>query len=174
MSASTNKVSPERVPMYAVVFDRTVDVGPFVPVVPQQLGPGDVTLPHGLDREVVPALRGLWYCLHLPNTFFEVLEVPPSAMLEMQAFDLGHQIVLTPVATLTTAHAGIRLALGTPVLAVCPDDLLEATTARCEELDFALPPISYSHLSDESLESHWRAIYELVDTEAPYLGAPPA
>jgi hypothetical protein len=164
----------DRTPIYAVLFEGTVDMEPYFPLVAGQYGvraPG--TIPHGLDRDVVAALPGLWYCLHLPNTLFELIDVGASSVVTAQSLDLGHQIVLAPVAAFTADFVGGRLAEGTRVLAVCPDEVLAEATARCADLGFALPPAPYSQLSSESVEAHWRTIFELVETQAPYLGPPP-
>lgn len=167
-------VTLDRAPIYAVLFDGTVDAGPYMPLVAAQYGAdAPVTVPHGLDHEVVAALPGLWYCLHLPNTFFELIDLPASGLVRMQSLDLGHHIVLMPVAAFTAQHVQAPLALGVPIVAVCPDELLGPATERCSSLGFALPPTPYSRLSNESLEMHWRAIYELVETDEPYLDRPP-
>lgn len=175
MPSLTNQpVTLGRAPIYAVLFDGTVDPAPYTPLVTAQYGAdAPVTVPHGLDREVVAALPGLWYCLHLPNSLSELIDVPSSVLATMQSFDLGHHIVLMPVAAFTAEDVGAALALGVPVLAVCPDELLAEATERCASLGFALPPAPYSQLSSESLEAHWRAIYELVETDQPYLGRAP-
>lgn len=161
-------------PIYAVLFEGTEDAAPHLPLVaaPYLVGaPG--TIPHGLDREVVAALPGLWYCLHLPNTFLELIDIPPSRLAVSQSLDLGHHILLMPIAAFTEEYVGPLLRQGVPVLAVCPDELLAETTERCAQLDFRLSPTPYSRLSSGSIEEHWRATYELVDTERPYLGRVP-
>jgi hypothetical protein len=173
-SLTGQSVTLDRAPIYAVLFDGAVDPGPYTPLVAAQYGAdAPVTVPHGLDHEVVAALPGLWYCLHLPNSLFELIDIPPSGLVMGQSLDLGHHIVLVPVAAFTAEHVGALLAQGVPVLAVCPDELLAETTERCASLGFALPPAPYSQLSSESLEAHWRAIYELIDTDEPYLGRAP-
>jgi len=169
-------VTLERAPIYAVLFDGTVDPDSdaYSPLVTAQYGAGaPVTVPHGLDKEVVAALPGLWYCLHLPNTMFEVIELPPSFLATAQSWDLGHHILLAPIAAFTPAYVGALLAQGIPVLAVCSDELLAEASERCLSLGFALQPVPYSQLSSESLEEHWRSIYELTKTDKPYLGRVP-
>jgi len=173
-SVTDQPVTMDRAPMYAVLFDGTVDVGPYTPLVATRYGAdAPVTLPHGFDREVVAALPGLWYCLHLPNAFFELIDIPPSGLVTAQSLDLGHHISLVPIAAFTAEHVAELLAQGVPIVAVCPDELLAEATERCAQLGFALPPAPYSQLSSESLVAHWRTIYELVDTHEPYLGRPP-
>jgi len=173
-SLADQPVTLDRAPIYAVLFDGTVGLGEYTPVVAGQYGAdARVSVPHGLDHEVVAALPGLWYCLHLPNALFELIEVPSSSLVAVQSLDLGHHILLVPMAAFAAQHMQAPLAQGVPILAVCPDELLAEATDRCASLGFALPPTPYSQLSSESLEAHWRAIYELVETDEPYLGRPP-
>jgi hypothetical protein len=176
MSTSSDRrlVPLDGAPIYAVLFEGTDDAAPYLPLVaaPYRAG-ASVTVPHGLDREVVAALPGLWYCLHLPNTFFELIDISPAHLVMSQSLDLGHHILLMPIAAFTEEYVGPLLRNGVPVLAVCPDELLAETTERCAQLDFRLSPTSYSGLSSGSVEEHWRAIYELVDTKRPYLGRVP-
>ncbi len=173
-SLTVQPVTMDRAPIYAVLFDGTLNPESYTPLVAAPYGPdAPFTIPHGLDHEVVAALPGLWYCLHLPNALFELIDIPPSGLVTMQSLDLGHHILLTPVAAFTAQYVGALLAQGVPVLAVCADELLAEATERCASLGFALQPAPYSQLCSESLKAHWRAIYELVETDEPYLDHPP-
>lgn len=175
MSPSNHRpVTLDGAPIYAVLFEGTVDAAPYLPLVAAPyLAGASGTIPHGLDREAVAALPGLWYCLHLPNTFLELIEIRLSRLAITQSLDLGHHILLMPIAAFTEEYVEPLLRQGVPVLAVCPDELLAETTERCAQLDFRLSPTPYSRLSSGSVEEHWRAIYELVDTKRPYLGRVP-
>lgn len=176
MSSFTDQhITLDRVPIYGVLFEATADPGPYTPLVSAPYGAdAPATVPHGLDHDVVAALPGLWYCLHLPNSFFALIDLPPSALVAMQSLNLGHSIMLAPIAAFTAEQVGAQLEDGAPILAVCPDELLGRAAERCASLGFALPPAPYSELSSESLEAHWRAIYELVETDEPYLARPPS
>jgi hypothetical protein len=136
-----------RVPVYAVLFRATDLSDPYPPLVTSPFGAdAQVTAPHGFDREVAAVLPGLWYCLHLPNTLFELGDVPAVVLKEAQGLDLPHHIVPVPVDALKARYLAAR-GLGVPVLAVCPDELLDEATSRCSELGFALPPAAFSQLS---------------------------
>jgi hypothetical protein len=173
-SLADQPVTLDRAPIYAVLFDGTVDLGEYTPLVVAPYGAdARASVPHGLDHEVVAALPGLWYCLHLPNAFFALIDIPSSALLATQSLDLGHHILLVPMAAFAAQHMQAPLAQGVPVLAVCPDELIAEATERCASLGFAMPPAPYSELSNESLEAHWRTIYDLVETDEPYLGRTP-
>jgi hypothetical protein len=163
-----------RFPVYAVLFDGTVDEGPYpafvtVPHVPDTHD----TVPHGLDHEVVPALPGLWYCLHLPNGFHELIELPMPGAPGDGLLDLGHHILLAPIQAFDPEHLGPWADLEAPLLAVCPDALLDEAAERSEVLGFALPPAGYSTLSTESLRGHWREIAELLPFGEAYYGLAP-
>lgn len=95
LSISSNGTVFERSPLYAVLFS-TADAGAaFSPIVSVQEGVDTpATVPHGLDRDVATALPGLWYCLHLPNTFHELRDISALAIKASQALHLDHHILL--------------------------------------------------------------------------------
>src|ERR1022692_3634847 len=91
-------------PLYAVLFSSSQDIdAPFSPVVvsrgsePIVDDQAFVTVPHGLSREMATALPGLWYCLHLPNSFFQLTDLSYSFLKDIQGFALGHQFFFAPV-----------------------------------------------------------------------------
>jgi len=151
-----------RKPLYAVPFSTVEDSDePIQPVVAAPWGTEDgVTVPHGLDREIAAALPGLWYCLHLPNDFLQLVSVPASTLKLSQNLYLDHRILLVPIQLLEEQHVSDWLPSSLPVLVVCSDDLHEEAVQRSGTLGFALPPIGFSQLSDESLRAHWRAIHK--------------
>jgi CHAT domain len=162
-----------RVPVYAVLFRMTSLSGRYRPLVASPYGAdAQITGPHGFDREVAAALPGLWYCLHLPNTVFELSDVPAPMLKGAQRLDLPHHIVPVPVDALNAPHLAAK-GLGVPMLAVCPDELLDEATSRCNELGFALPPAAFSQLSDATLAGHWQAIHTVLGGDDAYLGYEP-
>jgi hypothetical protein len=164
-----------RVPLYAVLFHGTPESGSYSPVVDAPYGPdSEGTVPHGFDREVAAALPGLWYCLHLPNTFWELIDVPAHVLKAAWDLHLDHRILLAPVEVFDREHVGGWLAQGVPLLAVCPDDLLDDVTVRSEALGFAFPPVAYSQLSSDSVRTHWQAIHANLGSDAGYLGREPS
>jgi hypothetical protein len=163
-----------RPPLYAVLFDIAAVDEAYRPTIahPQDANSG-VTVPHGLDREVASALPGLWYCLHLPNASSSLVDIPAPVLSAAQALDLDHHILLAPVAMFEPDAVGHWLAPGLPMLAVCPDERLDEVARRAQLLGFALPPIAYSQLSDDSLREHWRTVHAALDPDAEYLGREP-
>jgi CHAT domain len=164
-------------PLYAVLFSSSQDINDlFSPiVVSQRPDPivneqAFVTVPHGLSRDMAAALSGLWYCLHLPNTFFQLMDLPYSFVKHTQILALDHQFFFAPVRVFDSAYIPEWPLAVTPVLALCPDDLLNEVSSKAQDLGFLLPAASFSELSDFSLKAHWRAIHEAVGSDVPYLG----
>jgi hypothetical protein len=122
-----------RAPLYAVVFHATPDDAPFQPVLTEAIGSDSfVTVPHGLDREVATALTALWYCLHLPSTFGDFVDLPASNLKADQTLHLDHHIRLAPVDLFHDTGVDWPRRHEVPVLALCPDDALDEVAARCE------------------------------------------
>ena len=71
-------------PVYAILFTEPLWQAPCDPVVSEITSAGSGTFPHGLDRSVVPALRGLHFALRLPKSLRELADLPIAALL------LGH------------------------------------------------------------------------------------
>jgi hypothetical protein len=171
---SDNGTALGRSPLYVVLFSATDVDASYFPIVAAPLErDSTVTVPHGFDRNVAPALPGLWYCLHLPNTFFELIDISAVSIKAAQALHLDHHILLMPIEIFDQGQLGRWRDHDEPVLVVCPDDLLEETARRSETLGFALPPAGYSQLSNDSLQAHWRAIHAQFVPNTPYLGREP-
>jgi hypothetical protein len=164
----------EQSPLYVVLFSTVEDINEsYFPLVGDGGHDPTVTVPHGFDREVAAALPGLWYCLHLPNDFAQLIDIPAFALKAGQALHLDHSILLAPIQVFGRDRTGHWLDRAVPVLVVCPDDLIEEATQKSTELGFSLPAVSYSELSNDSLRAHWRAIHEAFVPDAPYLGREP-
>jgi hypothetical protein len=164
-------------PAYAVVFSTGDDLDqPYVPYVLRSAEESLVlpgTQPHGLDADVVVAIPGLWYCLHLPATLFDLLDLTADGIKTAQALDQAHHIVLAPIEAFTADNLGRWPPWTTPTLVVCPDELADEASERSRALGFALPVARYSELSDESVRAHWRAIHAAFVPDAAYLGNEP-
>jgi hypothetical protein len=165
----------DRSPLYAVLFSTKVDLSQHhLPITAAPLDSEWVgTVPHALDRDVATALPGLWYCLHLPNTFQQLVDIPAMSLKAEQALHLDHQILLVPIQGFNNKIIPAWHSWMAPTLVICPDDLLEDAAPRATDMGFPLPTVSYSQLSDESLKAHWRAIHDHFVSEAPYLGREP-
>src|SRR5580658_1354373 len=97
-----------RKPLYFVIYEAAEPApAVYVPVVATTSANylRSATLPHLLDRDLIPALPALWYCLHLPATCFDLQRVPASHTEKMQGFDFSHEIFVTSFESFQ-AHAG--------------------------------------------------------------------
>jgi hypothetical protein len=174
VKAARNEALQHR-PVYAVLFASEDDVdAPYSPIVDVgQENEWPSTFPHGLDREVAAALPGLWYCLHLPATFFELVNLNAASIKSSQDLYLGHRIVLAPLQAFDRSHIPEWLALDTPALVICPDVLYEEARTRSAALGFAIPPVRYSELTSDSLGNHWALLHSTFGPKLEYIGRPP-
>ncbi|MFB7442259.1 CHAT domain-containing protein [Streptomyces mirabilis] len=157
--------SPTARPLgYVVVFESEggkTDTA-YSPFATKQIGLEDLahgTVPHGLSRDMATALPGLWYCLHLPSTLLDFVDMPAWLLQAAQYLKIDHQILLIPIDLLHTPQAARFLHGLHRTLVLCPDDLVDQARRLSVELHFALPTAAFSLLSDESLKSHWQAIH---------------
>lgn len=167
-------------PLYAVLFSSEQDITePFTPFLVSKRTDsmyGDdvlVTVPHSLSRAMASALPGLWYCLHLPNTFLQLTDMPFSVLENNHSFALDHQLFFAPVQIFNKKYVTAWPPWVVPTLAVCTDDILDQVRICSEDLGFPIEPTPFSALSDSTLRAHWRAIYETFGHDAPYLGSEP-
>ncbi len=158
-------------PLYVALFASSVDTS--TPYEPYLLRPDDhpVTAPHGLDREVGVALPALWYFLHLPRIFAEVVDLPYQAVAAIADLRPGHAILLMPVQAFDEGLLPTWPPTGLlPVLMAAPDDLVSEGLGLCSRFEFMLPPISFGSMSDATLSDHWEEIHRRVVPDRPRLG----
>ncbi|MET8700726.1 CHAT domain-containing protein [Kitasatospora sp. NPDC004723] len=162
-------------PLYAVLFapgpgeGRAQDALPYVPVVFERPADAESTAPHGLAKSVATALPGLWYCLHLPATLLDLVDVPIQKLKAAQHLLLDHHILMVPIDCFDADRIGDLPQGRHPVLAVCPDELLDEARERSSSLGFALPATPYSQMNDITLAAQWRAIQQHYASELPAL-----
>jgi hypothetical protein len=162
-------------PLYAVLFapgageGRAQDSSPYVPVVWERPDAAQSTVPHGLAKTVATALPGLWYCLHLPASLWDLVDVDARNLKAAQNLRLDHNILLVPIDMFDEDLLGRHLQHHHPVVTVCPDELLDEARQRASALGFVLPTTPYSHLSDATLTAQWNAIHEHFIPDLPAL-----
>ncbi|BBC30750.1 hypothetical protein SGFS_020440 [Streptomyces graminofaciens] len=165
----------EMPPLYAVLFTpgamegRAQDKAPYVPVVWERPDAAESTAPHGLAKTVATALPGLWYCLHLPASLWDLVDVDAWKLKALQSLRLDHNILLLPIDMFDEDLLGQHLQHHHPVVTVCPDELLDEARQRASVLGFVLPTTPYSQLSDGTLAAHWHSIHDhfIPDLPAP-------
>lgn len=127
---------------------------------------------HGLDRELIPTLRTLWYCLHLPRTQLDTAERSLRSLAYAHNLNLHHRIVLTPAYAAAQLLANARwLRRGT--LIICPDDLHPMALELTERFGLDLPPSKFSEIGASTLNCHWSSISDLVDLSLKRFNHPP-
>lgn len=165
----------QRSPQYLVLFSTSDNVeetyDPFA--YDKFNGEFPATVPHGLSREVATALPGLWYCLHLPNSFQQLVDIPLSLTKLSQELQLDHKILLLPIQVFDPDRFPAWPDWVEPALVVCPDELVAEAELPARQLGFPLPIAPYSTLSSESLRDHWRALHEKFLSDRQYLGVEP-
>jgi hypothetical protein len=95
-------------------------------------------------------------------------------MKALHQIDISHNILLLPTVSLETGLAKARVSASYPTLIICPDGDLNEALSASRAAGFALPPTSYSQLSNDSLRDHWRQISKHLLPDEPYLGREPS
>ncbi|CAM5541566.1 CHAT domain-containing protein [Streptomyces avidinii] len=126
-------------------------------------------MPHGLSKTVATALPGLWYCLHLPAALSDLVDVDAWMLKAAQSLRLDHNILLVPIDCFDEVLLGYHLQHHHPVVAICPDELLDEARQRASSLGFVLPTTPYSELCDATLTAQWDAMHEHFIPDLPAL-----
>jgi hypothetical protein len=166
---------PKGSPLYAVIFDgsRHPDE-PFSPyVVSSHKTPifdvsAEVTVPHGLARDMAKGLPGLWYCMHLPTIFQQFGSVTYETLVKFRGIAIDHCFLYAPLQIFNKKYIQEWPEHLVPTLAVCPDEIIGEVRVQSEQLGFALPAAGYSDLSNTSLQQHWRAIHAKLAPDIPF------
>ena len=164
-----------RRPLYVALFDSSLDFSvPSEPLVSGQ-GTHPVTHLHGIDREAARALPSLWYFLHLPRTFYELVDLPVSAGRQSAAWHLDHTVMLAPIEAFADQDLGEWPPPGLkPALIGVPDDLLDDASVIADERRFLLPPIRHSDMSTTTVEDHWMRLHSHLPTKLDFIGRTPS
>lgn len=157
----------ERPPVYIALFSAP-EFDPNEP--PIVIGADQIatagTVPHGLSYDVARALPALWYCLHLPGSFMQVLDLPANVLKKEHQLSLGQSIWLAPVSVFEShwPNSGFGES-GFPVLIITPSDDIDQTVAIAERMGIDCPVVSHSELSQATLRDHWRHIRSLLPSD---------
>ncbi|MFV9423255.1 CHAT domain-containing protein [Microbacterium sp. S1037] len=124
------------------------------------------------DEELLPALVGIRYALHLPKTRFETLDLPLAAIQETRATAAKHLILLAPTELLAIDdHLAALAQLYDLVLTICPPEALTVAQEAHSKFTFTLPPVAFDQISQASLDQHWLDLTDRWKGEWP-VGAP--
>lgn len=84
-------------PFYVVAYDSTDDPEePFEPLVVGAAASEGATWPHGLSYEMAPGLAAASYCLRLPRTLADFLDLAPTVIERLLEREHSHNIVIAP------------------------------------------------------------------------------
>jgi len=164
-----------RKPIYIILFDSAQSRDePYKPYLSQDEivdGAHLVTAPHGLSVELIPCLRALWFCLHLPATAYDLLDLQARRIRSFQQYDFAHEIVLLPNTMLDDATDIItrREPIGVPVLVFAPDSLMSEANDLAARLSVPNRPILFSELDPQTIPQLWRVIHQMLLEDADYL-----
>ena len=115
----------------------------------------NATWPHGLDRTLnSQVLDAIWYCLHLPRTLFDTIDVSPNEVRRTAHLDCPHEVILLPIDMLQREDFRVSVNSACPVVVLYPDGAAEDAA----HIEARLPPVSFSQLNPSILQSHWQAI----------------
>jgi hypothetical protein len=113
------------------------------------------------DDEVLPALVGIWYAMHLPKNRFETLDIPLAGVHDQVngVPPRSHSIALVPDTLLDKTDLMRRLVTPyEPALIIAAADRIEVAERVSSELNFTVPPARFDQLDQSSLFTHWERL----------------
>ncbi|GLY51875.1 CHAT domain-containing protein [Lentzea sp. NBRC 102530] len=157
----------ERPPLYLVFFPTGKNAENLYSALAyeQVTAETGVTAPHGFDTDVAKILASLWYCLHLPNTFYQLIDIPAFDLIRSQALHLDHHIKIIPIGMINGEQIKNLTSSYVPTLAICLDEDRDKVSQEIEGLDFLLPLKTQSELSQELLDHHWSELHKKLVPE---------
>lgn len=160
-----------KIPIYIVLFS-SAELGEDSdsPIVHAPSDATGFTVPHLMAHDVATALPALWFCLHLPATFFELLDLPLRVIRESSNLSLGHYIWLAPVGIFTQEYFRPSLDI-VPIVVIAPDDEWEQAAAAASALGVNCPILRMSQLSNDALVKVWAYTNTQLSVEGKQLGS---
>lgn len=168
---------PDRNPQYIILFSSdSMSEKEYKPIlefddlisVTQQ----NVSYGYGFDRNLIPIIPALWYCLHLPRTHYDLRSVPIHVIKTSQNWELGQDILLIPVPYPKDIHSMINPY--NPSIVIYPDDIFDAAHEFCRDVPMLLDMAPLSSLNSQLLNKHWLQLHgALSKREDELLSIPP-
>ncbi|QZQ56208.1 CHAT domain-containing protein [Curtobacterium sp. TC1] len=151
-------------PLYIVAAPLGSAGEEFQPLFLEDAPPGGT-----FDDALRPALRGIWYALHLPKTRFETLDLSLGAI---QAGPVGtphpHTIALIPDTLLQKLDLMRVLASAyDPTLIIADAAAMPAAAAASATIGATLSPITFGATNQVLLDDHWRELTEAWSVDWP-------
>ena len=165
-----------RKPSYVILFETEQEANaPYLSYLSLEQAQSTrhlVTEPHGLSRELVPCLQPLWFCLHLPATAFDLVDIAVSHLEIGKRYNLAHEIVLLPVTYVdefVRASRNCKNDTIIPVLVLSPDSLIESANRFASRLGSSIRVASFSVISPAAIPELWQSIHRKLLPDHPYL-----
>lgn len=167
-------MSDERIYQYRYIIafesEQPVDEH-YLPIVPaEHPSHANATIPHGLMHDMVPALKALWYTLHLPRNSFDFWEVPASLVKEGYR-DYISQVYMVASHRLVLDRAKEIVENFSPDIVFSPANVAASLSDVLLANKPSLEVCSFEDLSQDKLEQHWKMLSS--HTSNPVLKAPP-
>jgi len=152
-------------PYYVILFESSVIRVPYRPLVASAKHDARATLPYGFDREFAAALPAMWYCLHLPRTRFDFVDMPGKGMKAAQVLDSSHHIISVPVPW--PEPLPISCPADWPAIVMAPNALRSEAEQLASRLPFVIEIADTATLDITSLHRHWAALYQALRLDHP-------
>ncbi|WP_184204041.1 CHAT domain-containing protein [Armatimonas rosea] len=162
-------------PMYVVLFDdfknkRDVYM-PYISREEVRESISSITVPHGLSKELVSCIKSIWYCLHLPASFFDLIDLQARHIISFKEANIAHQIILMPLTLIAEANKIIKFydSEFVPVTIFCPDYLVDSAKKLAEEIGNGVFVIQNSELNPGKITDIWKEIHKNMNYESDFL-----
>jgi hypothetical protein len=148
--------------VWILLFESAPISGEYVPVVPYF-----PTTPflHLFDPDLVPTLRPIWWCLHLPPDYSHCYGISASKLVAFEELDIPHRILLVPLGLLREKPDRFRPPSNV-ALVVSPDTAIKEAAAYAETWGSAFGVVPYSGLTQETLDEYWRKVAKIAGERA--------
>jgi hypothetical protein len=148
--------------LYFVLFGAGVDESydPIVHDVEAAIAQ-TATRPHGFDDDMIPALPGLWFALHLPRNVIDTVDSTASVMFEGRKYSHSHNILLIPTGLVNDTSFTRPYQTRRPAVILTPDEHLESAHALAAAVQPHLGIVPYSDFSPATSQRLWREVAEL-------------
>lgn len=160
-------------PTYLILFDGADRGEPYkhlVALTPEQAKHG--TRPHGLDLELLPIFGALTFCLHLPRTLYDTVNVEALTLYQSRDFQHPHHIV--PLPTRAIRDPEILAALDNEVtLLLAPDHLADQAEELVKILHVPVGVVRFSEMTLARLADLWKELAGRYATTRNRLDEPP-
>ena len=159
--------------VYWILFETSASTTDYEPVV--RFAPKGVDAPPlvEFDPELVPVLPVIGYCLRLPRSPLDTLDLEPSEMGLLRRIESPHRILPIPWMPAVVDYAPLA-AWRPPAIVFAPPGILTEVGDYLRERDIGALLASTTALDERTLVDHWRYLTAAIPTEHKRLAQPPS